>query len=384
MRTDSLYRRKRKGKTPAGSRSETALDRAYTAALFIFLALAVLTALLLIIRNRSYVPPADSGIPFDAGSEMSPEELKRRTGEKSGDPESYNFLVLGIDRTALLADTIMIVSVGTYGSINVVQLPRDIYVDRAAAGLEGEGGVKLNSLYASVGTERLAAFLSGSLCVKIDYTLTVDTDLFAEAVNAIGGVEIDVPSDMDYDDPEQDLSIHLKAGRQLLNGRQAEGFVRFRSGYATGDLGRLDAQKLFMIELLRTLRDRVGLKEASALADSFVPRLDTDMSVRDAVWFLELTVGKGLSDRENGLSGAGGLRLITMPGRALYSEEMKTSYYVIGRSAALDTVNRYLNIYGGDIPDSVFDRRRAFMKSGDMEFERIYDYAIINPEEFSG
>ncbi|MBO4321704.1 MAG: LCP family protein [Clostridia bacterium] len=384
MRTDSLYRRKRKGKTRAGSRSETALDRAYTAALFTFLALAVLTALLLIIRNRSYVPPADTGVPFDAGSEMSPDELKRRTGEKSGDPESYNFLVLGIDRTALLADTVMIVSVRTDGGINVVQLPRDIYVDRAAAGLEGAGGVKLNSLYASVGTERLAAFLSRSLCVKIDYTLTVDTDLFAEAVDAIGGVEIDVPSDMDYDDPEQDLSIHLKAGRQLLNGRQAEGFVRFRSGYATGDLGRLDAQKLFMIELLRTLRDRVGLKEASALADSFVPRLDTDMSVRDAVWFLELTVGKGLSDRESGLSGAGGLRLITIPGRALYSEEMKTSYYVIGRQAALDTVNRYLNIYGGDIPDSVFDRNRAFLRAGDEDFERIYTYAIITPEEYSG
>ena len=101
------------------------------------------------------------------------------------------------------------------------------------------------------------------------------------------------------------------------------------------------------------------------------------MSVRDAVWFAELVLGKDLS-------GAEGLRLVTIPGRALYSEELKTSYYVIGRSAALDTVNSYLNIYGADIPDSVFDRNKAFLRAGDEDFERIYTYAIITPEEYSG
>ena len=250
----------------------------------------MLTAVLLVLRNRTYVPPADTDIPFTA-EDMPSGALIRRTSENGETPESYNFLVLGVDRVASLADTVMIISLKTDGGISVVQLPRDIYVDRESAGLDGDGGIKLNSLYAALGAERFAAFLSGSLCVKIDYSLTVGTDVFADAVDAVGGVEIDVPADMDYDDPEQDLSIHLKAGRQVLKGRQAEGFVRYRSGYATGDLGRLDAQKLFMKELLRTLREKVGVRQASALVESILPRVETGMSVRDAVWFAELVVG---------------------------------------------------------------------------------------------
>ncbi|MCR4682198.1 MAG: LCP family protein [Clostridiales bacterium] len=374
MKTD--YRTKKRKAQRSRGEEDRKFDLVYRIAVFTFLTLAVLTAVLLVLRNRTYVPPADTDIPFTA-EDMPSGALIRRTSENGETPESYNFLVLGVDRVASLADTVMILSLKTDGGISVVQLPRDIYVDRESAGLDGGGGIKLNSLYAALGAERFAAFLSGSLCVKIDYSLTVDTDVFADAVDAVGGVEIDVPEDMDYDDPEQDLSIHLKAGRQILNGRQAEGFVRYRSGYATGDLGRLDAQKLFMKELLRTLREKVGVRQASALVESILPRVETGMSVRDAVWFAELVVGKGLS-------GAEGLKLVTIPGRALYSEELKTSYYVIGRSAALDTVNRYLNIYGADIPDSVFDRNKAFLRAGDEDFERIYTYAIITPEEYSG
>ena len=138
----------------------------------------MLTAVLLVLRNRTYVPPADTDIPFTA-EDMPSGALIRRTSENGETPESYNFLVLGVDRVASLADTVMIISLKTDGGISVVQLPRDIYVDRESAGLDGDGGIKLNSLYAALGAERFAAFLSGSLCVKIDYSLTVGTDVFA-------------------------------------------------------------------------------------------------------------------------------------------------------------------------------------------------------------
>ena len=156
----------------------------------------MLTAVLLVLRNRTYVPPADTDIPFTA-EDMPSGALIRRTSENGETPESYNFLVLGVDRVASLADTVMIISLKTDGGISVVQLPRDIYVDRESAGLDGDGGIKLNSLYAALGAERFAAFLSGSLCVKIDYSLTVGTDVFADAVDAVGGVEINVPADME-------------------------------------------------------------------------------------------------------------------------------------------------------------------------------------------
>ena len=60
---------------------------------------------------------------------------------------------------------------------------------------------------------------------------------FEQAIDAIGGVEMDVPYDLQYSDPYQDLEIDIKAGERVLDGEHALQFVRFRSGYATGDIG---------------------------------------------------------------------------------------------------------------------------------------------------
>ena len=69
----------------------------------------------------------------------------------------------------------------------------------------------------------------------------------------LSGIEIDLPYDMDYEDSSQNLSIHLKAGKQTLGGKEALGFLRYRSGYVTGDLGRIDAQKLFLNAFINRL-----------------------------------------------------------------------------------------------------------------------------------
>ncbi len=67
--------------------------------------------------------------------------------------------------------------------------------------------------------------------IVIDDYIIIQTSGFREIVDFFGGVEIDVPMYMHYEDPFQNLYIHLEPGLQLLNGEQAEGFVRFRQGY---------------------------------------------------------------------------------------------------------------------------------------------------------
>ena len=63
-----------------------------------------------------------------------------------------------------------------------------------------------------------------------DFQVVVEWEAVGEIVDAMGGVWFDVPRKMDYEDPYQDLSIHLDKGYQLLNGEQAMGVVRFRDG----------------------------------------------------------------------------------------------------------------------------------------------------------
>ena len=78
-----------------------------------------------------------------------------------------------------------------------------------------------------------------------DYAM-VNFDVFARVVDLFGGVDFDVPVDMDYEDPYQDLYIHLKAGEQHLNGEEALQVMRFRSGYAMADLERVNVQRNFV------------------------------------------------------------------------------------------------------------------------------------------
>jgi len=160
-----------------------------------------------------------------------------------------SYLILGKDKVSGLCDVIMIGSVDPVGdSAILLQIPRDTYAVYSEKGYR-----KLNGALNTLGAEGFCEFISKNFGVAIDGYLLFDLEVFKRAVDAIGGVDVDLPFDMDYDDPYQGLSIHLDAGRQHLDGAEAEKFVRYRSGYVRGDLGRLDAQKIFMSALFKKL-----------------------------------------------------------------------------------------------------------------------------------
>ena len=87
---------------------------------------------------------------------------------------------------------------------------------------------KINFAYPYGGIELAAGTVSELLDVNIKYYIFVDTFAFRIIVDLLGGVDIDVPVNLDYDDPTQDLHIHLKKGLQHLDGEHAEQYVRFR------------------------------------------------------------------------------------------------------------------------------------------------------------
>jgi LCP family protein required for cell wall assembly len=82
--------------------------------------------------------------------------------------------------------------------------------------------------------------------VHVDETVVLNFDAFKSLVDLVGGVTIDVPEEMNYDDDAGELHIHLKPGIQKLNGAEAMGFVRFRHDIES-DFGRQARQKAFMV-----------------------------------------------------------------------------------------------------------------------------------------
>lgn len=164
--------------------------------------------------------------------------------------EPINILLLGVDSNKAdvgRSDTIMVARLNPdTGAINIVSLPRDTY---AEIGDKGYSDKVNHSLNYGVGTtiETVENFFD----IKIDYYVAVDFLAFTEAIDALGGIEINVDKRMKYTDVAGNLYIDLQPGLQTLNGEQALGYARFRHD-SDGDLGRIDRQQ----EVIRAVLDK--------------------------------------------------------------------------------------------------------------------------------
>ena len=129
--------------------------------------------------------------------------------------------------------------------ISVMSIPRDTRVI-----IEGRVR-KINFAYPRGGGELAVETVERLLETEIDHYVYIDLSVFRKAIDLLGGVEYYVPQNMYYDDPYQNLHIHLKKGYQLLDGRKAEYLVRYRKGYKNGDIGRIKVQQDFIRELIK-------------------------------------------------------------------------------------------------------------------------------------
>ena len=107
--------------------------------------------------------------------------------------------------------------------------------------------------------------------IPINYYAIIDYDAVEAIVDGVGGVPMDVPKAMKYDDPYDDppLHINIPAGQQTLDGEHAIQFLRFRKGYANGDIGRVEAQQEFVKSLFKQCIDN-GLVDSAKLITSNV------------------------------------------------------------------------------------------------------------------
>ncbi len=105
----------------------------------------------------------------------------------------------------------------------------------------------------------------------VDGYVLVDLEAFQKTVDLVRGVEFDVPMDMNYEDPSQNLYIHLQKGLQTLDGEQAMGLVRFRKGYATQDIQRTQTQQQFLKALAKAVPVRQQPDEAQGIRGYLLP-----------------------------------------------------------------------------------------------------------------
>ena len=196
----------------------------------------------------------------------------------------YNILICGTDDDGTRTDTIIIAHLDANDhTVALLSIPRDTPVATGGGGL-----MKINSVYAGGGKdgmERLAARLKDLLGFPVDGYVLVDLEAFQKTVDLVGGVEFDVPMDMNYEDPSQNLYIHLQKGLQTLDGEQAMGLVRFRKGYATQDIQRTQTQQQFLKALAKQCLSVSSLSKLKEFADIFAEDVTTDLTVGNMIWY---------------------------------------------------------------------------------------------------
>ena len=235
--------------------------------------------------------------------------------------ENITCLFMGVN--GALTDFIML---GQYNpntrEVALISIPRDTKVTGTIDG-------KINSAYASgykpLNTVQKVKDLTG---IEAQYYVLFDTKVLRQAVDAVGGVEVDVPINMNYDDPAQDLYIHVKKGRQTLTGKQAEQFVRFRknndgTGYRNGDVDRVATQQQFIKAMISRVLEPQNLLKLDKLFDIVISNTKTNVTLDILLSYTDDII-TFKTDR---------IRIETLPGAGGYAEN-GISYFFVDKEAA--------------------------------------------------
>lgn len=229
-----------------------------------------------------------------------------------------NVLILGesgYEDDYKLADTIMVASYNPQTQqASILSVPRDTYVgkkDKNSASSNYLASYKMNSVYRN-GTnipetiERVEELIGQD----IDNYVLIDTNAITQIVDAIGGVTFNVPIDMDYDDTNQNLHIHLKAGEQLIDGAKAEQLLRFRHNndwtsypaeYGDNDLGRMKTQREFIQETLKQLIKFENVTKVLDLINIVFNNIKTDLTVETIKYYIPYAFKFDMNNIKSGM-----------------------------------------------------------------------------------
>ncbi len=198
-----------------------------------------------------------------------------------------NVLIVGLDEGVdtdgspeKKADGIVVASFeNNTGRLRFIHIPQDTWVNVTGS----QEQTKIKYLYAMGGAPMLTRQVNNLLGISIHQYIVLDMAVFSELIDAIDGVDIYVEEDMNYDDAEGNISIHLPQGYQHLNGKQAQQYLRYRSD-DLDDLGRMQRQQRFCKALYQNLLQLRTLTKLPTIAEIIKQRVETSAEIFDSVY----------------------------------------------------------------------------------------------------
>lgn len=278
-----------------------------------------------------------------------------------GVPERATVLCAGFDEAAKNTDVLMLITLDPQQkAITVLQIPRDTYFSSDTV------QSKINQLYPAyreAGQDKNAAMahlakeISSTFGVTIDHYAALDLSSIAYLVDRLGGLTVNIPADI----PMGDGGL-LLAGERTLNGEEALAFIRHRSGYANGDLARVDAQKLLLVSAYKKLKNDLSLTDLAVLIPDLYKKITTDMTVSR-----QISIAYSYVRARSGYT----VRLVTLPGEATRADRSTgTWYYIVNKKGACEVLGNYFLL-------SAFDKDARLTDKGRSHFMAIYESQSI-------
>lgn len=209
---------------------------------------------------------------------------------KPSGKEPVNILVLGVDgitdnidkNEPKRTDSMMLMNYNPVNkNINIISIPRDTLIS-----INGNKH-KINEAHAFGGVGYSIDAVEKLLDLNINYYAKVDYAGFRQIIDSIGGIDMQIENNMDYDDEGQDLHIHFKKGDVVhLDGQKAEEFFRWRknndgSGLPEGDLGRIKNQHIFVEKVIEKFKSPAAIIKIPSLVSTAKRHTETNMSINE-------------------------------------------------------------------------------------------------------
>ena len=291
----------------------------------------------------------DPGIPFD-------------TGRKNG---VYTILLVGNDDGNGNTDTIMVCRFDTVAhKMDVVSIPRDTLINVNWEIRKINSVYWTSRYYGENGIDALRQQIKRLIGFDVDCYAVIDLNVFVDIVDAMGGVYFDVPQPLHYEDPWQDLYIHIEPGYQLLNGYDAMGVCRYRSGYMDGDIGRINMQHDFLKACATQFTELGKIPNLLNVVELLSENLDTNMSSANFAYFIRHAL---LCSNED-------ICFYTAP--TIDDTIHGYSYAVLDILPWLDMINSKINPFDTNVDleniDVVYKDGASYKSTGYMQGEKYY------------
>ena len=304
-------------------------------------------------KPTSEPPPPIAVVTDDPDTDE--DESQRYTLQRKD--STWTFLLCAQDQVSGNTDTIMVCTYDTVNQkIGLVSIPRDTLVDRP-----GYRYHKINAAYNNGGIEELMAAAGELLGFPMDHYVRIDTRIFVDLVNAVDGVDFNVPVHMAYDDPVQDLHIHYEPGMQHLTGQQALEVVRCRKNsdgpgeyphniydaYPDADIGRTRTQQ----EMLKTIAKKVlqNPQKTPQYVELLSKYVRTDLSPGNLLWLGQAALKFDFDD----------LTTATLPGDGSKHYKGISWVYELDIQGSLAIINDCLNPYTTPVTEDMVHMPRG-------------------------